>query len=81
MLCFRSGRPLHRGDDTDLWLFVIDASGLRGAPESAEPVFVPDSRALTASWTHDQHTYILVGTGEDNKSPLENRAFLEKYLN
>ncbi|HWD19139.1 MAG TPA: hypothetical protein VHB20_07655 [Verrucomicrobiae bacterium] len=72
MICFRSGRPLRPGDNTDLWLFVIDNNSLAGAPVSNTPAFAQVSRAITATWSHDQRTYILVGSGD--------RAFLEKYL-
>ena len=72
MICFRSGRPLRRGDSTDLWLFVIDSGLLHHAPGSGPPAFAQVSRGMTATWTRDQRTYILVGDGD--------KAFLEKYL-
>jgi hypothetical protein len=72
MICFRSGRPLRPGDSTDLWLFVIDNNQLHRAPLSDAPSFAQVSRGMTASWTRDQRTYILVGNGD--------KAALEKYL-
>jgi len=72
MICFRSGRPLHPGDSTDLWLFVVDRKSLPGAPTSETPVFAKVTRSMTATWTRGERTYILVGAGD--------QAFLEQYL-
>jgi hypothetical protein len=72
MICFRTGRPLRAGDTTDLWLFIIDDSALHDAPNSTAPVFAQVSRGMTASWTRDHLTYILVGNRD--------KMSLEQYL-
>jgi hypothetical protein len=37
MICFKSGRPLPPGDQSDLWLFVIEPQDRRRCPPPAAP--------------------------------------------
>src|SRR5207253_1597905 len=51
MICFHSGKPLHAGQTTDLWLFVTDSATVPGSPASAAPSFARINTATTASWS------------------------------
>ena len=72
MICFQSGRPLPPGDQSDLWLFVIDRKAVDNAPANAAPVFARVNKATTASWSDGEHSYLLAAVGDE--------AFLRKYL-
>jgi hypothetical protein len=72
MICFRSGKPLARGQDTDLWLFVTDRAALPGAPPAHSPALAKVNRAMTALWTEGDKTYLLVADGD--------REFIRKFL-
>ena len=72
MICFYSGKPLPVGQSSDLWLFVADSSSVSGAPTTEVPIIAPENRAMTASWTRNGKTYVLVTDGDE--------AFLRKYL-
>jgi hypothetical protein len=72
MICFKSGRPLPQGDQSDLWLFVIDRKTLAQAPPAGLPLFARVNKATTASWSDANKSYLLAVVGD--------RAFLQKYL-
>jgi hypothetical protein len=72
MICFKSGRPLPPGDQSDLWLFVIDRKSVPNAPPAGAPVFARVNKAATASWSDGNKTYLLAAVGDE--------AFLGKYL-
>jgi hypothetical protein len=72
MICFKSGRPLPRGDQSDLWFFVTDRKTLANPPPAGSPVLARVNKATTASWTEDGKTYLLAAVGDE--------AFLRKYL-
>jgi hypothetical protein len=72
MICFNSGRPLPPGDQSDLWLFVIDRRSVLNAPPPGAPVFARVNKAVTASWSDGAKTYLLAAVGEE--------TFLRKYL-
>lgn len=72
MICFKSGRPLPPGDQSDLWLFVIDSKSVLNAPPPGAPVFARVNKAATAGWSGGGRTYLLAAAGEE--------AFLRKYL-
>ncbi|MGA2177746.1 MAG: hypothetical protein ABSH38_22450 [Verrucomicrobiota bacterium] len=72
MICFKSGRPLPPGDQSDLWLFVTDRQTVAHAPAPGAPVFARVNKATTASWSDDKKNYLLAAVG--------NEAFLRKYL-
>ena len=72
MICFRSGQPLPPGENTDLWLFVVDQSSVRDGPAARSPVVTRSIKLMTAAWTQDGKTYILATSGGEE--------FLRKYL-
>ena len=72
MICFKSGRPLPPGDQSDLWLFVIDSKSVPNAPAPGAPVFARVNKAATAGWSNANKAYLLAAVGDE--------AFLRKYL-
>jgi hypothetical protein len=72
MICFKSGRPLPPGDESDLWLFVTDRKSVSHAPPPGPPVIARVNKAVTASWSDDTHCYLLAAVADE--------AFLGKYL-
>ena len=72
MICFRTGRPLTGGQQSDMWLFVIDPTTVSGAPVASLPEFAKISRLNTAVWNQDGRLYLL-GTTAD-------AAVLRKFL-
>jgi hypothetical protein len=63
MICFRTGRPLPPGQASDLWLFVVDRSAVKGAPEARQ--FAPVSRLGTVTWTDGDKLYVLETEGDE----------------
>ena len=72
MICFKSGRPLPPGDQSDVWLFVADRKAVANAPPAGAPVFARVNKAATATWSDDHKIYLLATVGDE--------AFLRKYL-
>jgi hypothetical protein len=72
MICFKSGRSLPPGDESDLWFFVIERKSVANAPPPGPPVVARVNKAVTASWSDDQNNYLLAAVGDE--------AFLGKYL-
>jgi hypothetical protein len=72
MICFRSGRPLPPGDQSDLWFFVTYRNAVPHAPSPGATVLARVNKATTASWSDEQKNYLLAAVGDE--------AFLEKYL-
>jgi hypothetical protein len=72
MICFKTGRPMPPGDQSDLWLFVTGRKTVSNAPASGIPVFARVNKATTASWSDDHNTYVLAAVGDE--------ALLRKYL-
>jgi hypothetical protein len=72
MICFKSGRPLPPGAQSDLWLFVTSAQTLADASVPANPDFKRVNKAITASWSDGHNDYLLAAVGDE--------AFLRKYL-
>ena len=72
MICFRTGRPLPPGQQSDLWLFVVDRASLKGAPPPGPPQIAAVNRLITAVWTRGDKVYFL-GTEGDRQS-------LEQFL-
>jgi len=65
MICFRTGAPLQPGDKSDLWLFVVDQSAVKRAPDDAAPQFARVNKLTTATWTRDGKLYLLGTYGEE----------------
>ena len=72
IICFKTGRALPSGEQSDLWLFVIDRKSAAAAPPPREPVFARVNKTVTASWSDDKNTYLLASSGGE--------AMLRKYL-
>ena len=72
MICFKSGRPLLPGVQSDVWLFVTERKAVSDAPPAGSPVFARVNKATTASWSDDKNSYLLAAVGDE--------AFLGKYL-
>ena len=64
MLCFRTGRPLPPNQTTDLWLFVVPRSSVRGAPEAGPARVFTINGLVTAVWTQGDKVYLLGAAGD-----------------
>lgn len=64
MICFRTGKPLPPGQQSDLWLLVIDQSAVNGASAVNAPQFAPVNGLITATWTQDGKLYFLATQGD-----------------
>lgn len=73
MICFQSGRPLPRPDQSDLWLFISDRTIAEDAPKGSDAKIEKANGLATASWTVGNRTYVLAMAGGDEQ-------FLAKFL-
>ncbi|HEV2693883.1 MAG TPA: hypothetical protein VG347_13400 [Verrucomicrobiae bacterium] len=64
MVCFRTGRPLASGVESDLWLFVVDQQSVKDAPANAAIQISQINRLVTATWVRDGKLYFLGMEGE-----------------
>jgi hypothetical protein len=71
-ICYQSGKPLLRGQSSDLWLFVTESSSVPGAPRNSSPSIQTFNTVTAASWSHAGKTYVLAIDGDE--------ASLRKYL-
>jgi hypothetical protein len=65
MICFRTGKPLPPGEQSDLWLFVIDRSRVKDAPPAGSFEFVQISRLGMMTWTEGNKVYVLATAGDE----------------
>lgn len=65
MVCFRTGRPLAPGQQSDLWLFVVDRASVRGFPPDAVKQISKVNRLMTAAWTQGDKLYLLGTEGDE----------------
>ncbi len=72
MICFRSGQPLPAGEQTDLWLFIVDQSPMRNGPAARPPIVARVNKLMTAAWTQGGKMYVLAAAGDEE--------FLRKYF-
>jgi hypothetical protein len=72
MICFRTGKPLPPGQQSDLWLFVIERFTVKDAPPMSSRQFVQINKLMTVTWTEGDKLYML-GTEE-------NEQILRQYL-
>ncbi len=72
MICFRTGRPLPPNQSSDLWLFVVDRSSLKDAPEIGRPQFTTVNQLITAVWAQGDKVYLLGTEGDEST--------IQKYL-
>ena len=59
MICFHTGKPLPPGQQSDLWLFVIDRSTVKNAPPMGSRQFVQVNKLMTVTWTQGDTLYVL----------------------
>jgi hypothetical protein len=65
MICFRTGKPLPPGQQSDLWLFVIDRSTVKNAPPIGSRQFVQVNKLMTVTWTQGDKLYVLGMEGDE----------------
>lgn len=65
MICFRTGKPLAPGAQSDLWLFVADRASLKNPAGGESPQFSKVSRLITAIWTKGDKIYLLGTEGDE----------------
>jgi hypothetical protein len=66
MICFRTGKPLPPGQQSDLWLFVIERFTVKDAPPMSSRQFVQINKLMTVTWTEGDKLYML-GTEENEQ--------------
>ena len=67
LVCFRTGRPLPLGAQSDLWLFVVDRSAVQNAPGASIPRVAKVNRLITATWTDGNKLYFLGLDGPESE--------------
>jgi hypothetical protein len=72
MICLKTGRRLKPGSKSDLWLFVAKRTAVADSPPPGRVDFERVDPAITASWSDDSHTYVLVAVGDEE--------LLKKYV-
>ena len=65
MICFRTGKPLATGEQSDLWLFVIDRHLVKNAPPAGPPQLTKVNQLITATWTRGDKLYVLGTEGDE----------------
>jgi uncharacterized membrane protein YbaN (DUF454 family) len=65
MICFRTGKPLPPGEQSDLWLFVIDRAVVKAAPTASSRQFVRVNKLMTVTWTQGDKLYVLGVEGDE----------------
>lgn len=65
MICFRTGKPLPPNQAGDLWLFVVDSTSIKDAPDFASPQFAKVNQLITATWTQGGKLYLLATQGDE----------------
>jgi hypothetical protein len=65
MICFSTGKPLPPGQQSDLWLFVVDHNSVKDAPASNLPQFTKVNQLITAVWEQGGKLYFLGMAGDE----------------
>ncbi len=65
MICYRTGKPLPPGQQSDLWLFVVDRASLKDAPQPGPPRLATVNRLTTAVWSQGEKVYFLGTEGDE----------------
>ena len=65
MICFRTGKPLPPGQQSDLWLFVVDRSSVKNAPPIGSRQFAQVNKLMTVTWTEGDKLYVLGTEGDE----------------
>ncbi len=67
MICFKTGRPLAPGTQSDLWLFVADQNSVKGAPATDALQITRLNRLVTATWVKNGKLYFLAMEGTEEE--------------
>jgi hypothetical protein len=65
MICFRTGKPLPPGEQSDLWLFVVDRTSVKNAPLAGPPQLAKIHQLMTAMWSQGDKLYLLGTAGDE----------------
>lgn len=65
LICFRTGKPLPPGEQSDLWLFVVDRASVKNAPLAGPPQLARVHQLMTATWTQGDKLYLLGTEGDE----------------
>lgn len=65
MICFQTGKPFPSGQQSDLWLFVIDRAAVNGASSITSRQFAQVGGLITAVWTQDGKLYVMGMKGDE----------------
>jgi hypothetical protein len=65
MICFRTAKSPAPDGQSDLWLFVVDRTSVRGSPAGSSPQFSKVNRLVTATWTQGDKLYLLGTEGDE----------------
>jgi uncharacterized membrane protein YbaN (DUF454 family) len=65
MICFYTGKPLPPGEQSDLWLFVIDRASVKNAPPAGPPQLARVNDLITAVWAQGTKLYLLGTEGDE----------------
>ena len=65
MICFRTGKPLPPGEQSDLWLFVVDRASIKNPPPAGPPQLAQANQLITATWIQDGRLYLLGTKGDE----------------
>ena len=65
MICFRTGKPLPPGEQSDLWLFVVDRTSLAVSTVGEIPQYSKVNRLVIATWTKGDKIYLLGTAGDE----------------
>ena len=65
MICFRTGKPLPPGEQSDLWLFVVDRASVKNAPSAGPPQLARVNQLITAMWAQGDKLYLLGTAGDE----------------
>jgi hypothetical protein len=65
MNCFYTGKPLPPGEQSDLWLFVIDRASVKNAPPAGPPQLARVNDLITAVWAQGTKLYLLGTEGDE----------------
>ncbi len=65
MICFKTGRPSSPNQTSDLWLFVVDSTAVKGDADVNTPQFTKVNGLITATWTQNGKLYLLGTQGDE----------------
>ncbi len=72
MICFHTGNPSPQNQTSDLWLFVVDSSAVKGDSTVTATQFTKVNGLITATWMQDGKLYMLGMQGDEQT--------IQKYL-